>query len=88
MTYAQVVSEVKLLTATEKLDLVEVLLRDLRQTVSPVVREPKPTVEEKLRNVEQLGGCLKPLNGTVPTDNEIREDYTEELIHKYLNTLP
>ena len=88
MTYTQVVNDAKQLTTVEKLDLVEMLLRDLRQTVLPTVSKRKQTVEDKLRIVDQLGGSLKPLNGGIPTDDEIRDDYTEELIHKYLGVQP
>ena len=73
MTYAQVVHDAKQLTAAEKLDLVEALLHDLRQTVLPAASEAALTVEDKLRIVDQLGGSLKPLNGTAPTDDEIRD---------------
>jgi len=88
MTYTQVVSDAKQLSAAEKLDLVEALLRDLRQTVLPTVSEHKQTVEDKLRIVDQLGGSLKPLNGPIPTDDEIRDGYTEELLRKYLGAQP
>ncbi len=73
MTYAQVVNDAKQLTATEKLDLVEALLRDLRLAVLPTVSESKLTVEDKLRMVDQLGGSLKPSTGAIPTDDEMRD---------------
>ncbi len=73
MTYAQVVNDAKQLTATEKLDLVEALLRDLRLAVLPTVSESKLTVEDKLRIVDQLGGSLKPSTGAIPTDDEMRD---------------
>ena len=88
MTYSQVVNDAKQLTTVEKLDLVEMLLRDLRQTVLPTMSKPIQTVDDKLRIVDQLGGSLKPLNGGIPTDDEIRDGYTEELIRKYLGAQP
>ncbi len=61
MTYVQVVQDAKQLTAAEKRDLVEVLLRDLRQSVLLSATEATLTVEDKLRIVDELGGSLKPL---------------------------
>ena len=88
MTYAQVFNEAKQLTPAEKLDLVEALLRDLRQNTAPAepsAGRPALTVEEKLRIVNQLHGILKPEHGEMPSDGDIRDAYTEDLIRKYLN---
>jgi hypothetical protein len=81
MTYAQVINEARQLSLTEKLDLVEALLHDLRQSVMQPGNQPL-TTEDRLRIVDQLGGMLKPESGSTPTDAEIRDDYSGDLIRK------
>ena len=83
MTYAQVINEARQLSPAEKLDLVEALLRDLRQSMKEA-SQPPLSIEDKLHIVDQLGGFLKPESGAALTDDDIRDGYTDQLIRKYL----
>ena len=79
MAYRQIVSEAKRLPLHEQLLLVEELLHGMRQTA-------QPTAGSKRRRVipfKQLRGALKP-EGSLPTDVELKDAYTEHLPEKYL----
>ena len=87
MTYTQLINEARQLSPAEKLDLVETLLRDLRQLVIQPASQAL-TTEDKLHIVDQLGGLLKPESGAAPSDAEIRDGYADDLIRKYLGVQP
>ena len=74
MTYEQVVAEVMRLPAQERLRLLEVIAASLQ------VEHPTPVP----RGVpaSQVEGILKP-DGPMPTDEELKDDYTRYLIEKY-----
>ena len=89
MTYAQVTDEVRRLTLAEKLALVDVLLRDLRKAMMAPASEPSastqtPTVEDKLRVVDDLAGSLRTGDGAALTDDAIADAYTDDLMRKHL----
>jgi hypothetical protein len=79
MVYREIVSEVKRLPLHEQLLLVEELLRDMRQTAQPPARSKR----RRIVPFKQLRGALKP-DGSLPTDAELRDAYTEHLLEKYL----
>ena len=79
MAYREIVSEAKRLPLHEQLQLVEEILRGMRQTTRPPVR-PK---RRRVVPFSQLRGALKP-EGPLPTDAELQEAYTEHLVEKYL----
>jgi len=74
MIYEDWVSEIKYLTLTERLSLIEAISRPLREELYQSKAE-----KGKVRRVR---GMLKPV-GDMPTDNEITNTYTEYLIEKY-----
>ena len=79
MAYREIVSEAKRLPLGQQLQLVEELLRAMRQTATPSVRlKRKRTVP-----FSQLRGALRP-GGTLPTEGELEDAYTEHLMEKYL----
>jgi len=79
MGYREIVSEAKRLPLGEQLQLVEELLRAMRQTAAkPVHPKQKRTIPFK-----QLRGALKP-GGPLPTDGELEDGYTKHLMDKYL----
>ncbi len=63
----------------EQLQLVEELLRGIRQTAAKPVRRKRGQV----RPFSELRGALKP-EGSMPTDDEVEDAYTRHLIEKYL----
>jgi len=79
MVYREIVSEAKRLPLHEQLQLVEELLRDMRQiTTKPVRARRKRVIPFK-----ELRGALKT-EGPLPTDDELKNVYTEHLVEKYL----
>ncbi len=75
----EIVSAAKRLPMGEQLQLVEELLRGMRQTTAkPVGRKRR-----QIRPFSELRGALKP-EGPLPTDEEVEDGYTRHLIEKYL----
>lgn len=74
MTYAQVVTQVKRMSHTEKLALMKVLADTLAYDL------PVPT---RKRTIKHLYGALRPKTGRVPSNKELRKDYHDYLIEKY-----
>lgn len=44
---------------------------------------PLPDAESQMEIVRRLRGIAAPLNGPPPTDEEVREMYTDYLVEKY-----
>ena len=79
MSYREIVSEAKRLPPSQQLQLVEELLRAMRQAATrPVRSNGKRAVP-----FGQLRGALKP-EGASPTDSELEDAYTRHLLEKYL----
>jgi len=79
MAYREIVSEAKRLPLHEQLQLVEEILRGMRETARPAAR-PK---RRRIVPFRQLRGALKP-DGPLPIDAELKEAYTDHLVEKYL----
>ena len=74
MTYQELVAEAERLSLDERLLLIERLARSIRQELSsPAHRE---------LSLRLVRGMLKP-DGPMPTDEELKEDYTNDLMQKY-----
>jgi hypothetical protein len=72
--YTQVVRQVKKMSQTEKLALLKVLADSLDQEA------PKARRKHTLKS---LYGALRPKDGRVPTDDELKRDYSSYLAEKY-----
>ncbi len=79
MEYREIVSAAKRLSMGEQLQLVEELLRSIRQSAAKTPRGKRRHVKPFL----ELRGALRP-EGPLPTDDEIADEYTRHLIEKYL----
>ncbi len=79
MAYREIVSEAKRLPLHEQLQLVEEILRGMRETAKPAAR-PK---RRRVVPFAQLRGALKA-EGPLPTDAELKDAYTDHLVEKYL----
>ena len=77
MVYQELVTEIEKLPLSEKLSLLETLVRFIsRQAVNPTASES---------SVERVRGLLKPAPGEpLPTDTVLSDDYTEYLLKKYV----
>ena len=68
MTYQEIIAEIPRLSMQERLLLLEALSRSLRADMSAPTRSPG--------SAERLAGIIK-IDGPAPTDQQIRECYTE-----------
>ncbi|HZH91453.1 MAG TPA: hypothetical protein VEX70_12650 [Pyrinomonadaceae bacterium] len=94
MTRQQFIEEIKQLSVTERIALIEAITRSLREdlaarqeVVSPVQTEsqridPQGTEQDDLPLSQRLRGVLK-FDGEPPTDEELKEMYTDYLAEKY-----
>jgi hypothetical protein len=69
--------EIERLPLNEQLALLEALTRALRKTLT------QSGTKEPGRAPKLVRGMLKP-DGPMPTDEELKQDYTDYLIKKYL----
>jgi hypothetical protein len=77
MTYQSIVSEIARMPLREQLMLLETITRLVRVKAA-LSDKPKIISPMKLTR-----GMLKP-NGVVPTDKELKDDYVNYLLKKYL----
>ncbi|HLF28572.1 MAG TPA: DUF2281 domain-containing protein [Anaerolineae bacterium] len=77
MSYKEVVTQAVRLPLKERLLLLESLTRSVREELMERPRTEAHTLPQLVR------GMLKP-NGPMPTDDELKEDYIDHLIEKYL----
>lgn len=76
MTYQQLVAEIEKLPLPEQLSLLETLARLIsRQAVKPTT---------SVDSLARVRGLLKPPPGSsLPTNEELENDYTDHLLRKY-----
>jgi len=74
MTYTEIVTQVKRMSQTEKLALLSVLANSLNQQAA------KPRRKHTLKS---LYGALRPKDGRIPSDEELKQGYTHYLAEKY-----
>jgi hypothetical protein len=72
--YTDVVTQVKYMSQAEKLALLKVLADSLSQEA--------PKTERK-HTLKALYGALRPKDGRIPTDEELKQDYVHYLTEKY-----
>ncbi len=72
--YTEVVRKVKKMSQTEKIALLKVLADSLDQEAPKAKRK---------HTLASLYGALRPKDGRVPSDDELKQDYTNYLAEKY-----
>ena len=77
MTYREMAVEIERLPLNEQLALLEALTRSLRKVLT------QSGTKEPGKSPKLTRGMLKP-DGPMPTDEELKQDYTDYLIRKYL----
>jgi hypothetical protein len=99
LTYDELVASIKQLSINERLDLIEVISRSVREELiqplngitSQVPRPSHPYIAREelvqplsqIATAEQMRGMAKPTKGSPPDDTELSESYTDYLIAKY-----
>lgn len=94
MTQQQFIEEIKRLSVTERIALLEAISRSLREDLeitggdvatlnerTPEANDQSET-ERRVAAVHRLRGIIK-FEGDPPTDEELKDDYTNYLIEKY-----
>jgi hypothetical protein len=79
MTYHEIAEQATRLPVRERLVLPEILSRSLREDLAAPQTAP---AADAVAIVNRLFGILRT-DGPAPTDAEIKEEYTDFLIHKY-----
>ncbi|HEX8649567.1 MAG TPA: hypothetical protein VF708_01910 [Pyrinomonadaceae bacterium] len=74
MTHEQLIKEIRQLPLEQRMELLEVISRSVREELRP--RERRESIVSRLR------GIAKP-DGLPPSDEEIKEDYARYLTEKY-----
>jgi hypothetical protein len=74
MTQKQLIEEIRQLPLEERMKLLEEISRSVREEMHP--RADRESAVRRLR------GIAKP-DGPMPSDEEIKEDYTRYLTEKY-----
>ncbi len=74
MTFQEIIAALPRLSVEEQLLLLEALSRSLRAEMGVPTRSPG--------SAERLAGIIK-VDGPAPTDQQIRESYTDYLDEKY-----
>ncbi len=75
MTYTELITEVQYLSRKERFSLMQFLRQSLQKEV------PNSKANEK-SSLLDMQGFLQPV-GAMPTDEELKEDYTTYLTEKY-----
>jgi hypothetical protein len=73
-TYTEVVDKVKRLSQAEKLALLHMLADSLHKDAPHKKRK---------QTLKSLYGALQPPKGRIPTNDELKQDYTNYLVEKY-----
>jgi len=86
MTREEIVKEVRQLPVGEREAVVEELRREIQEEIrangSAESEEQSKRIERKLAAVNRLRGLFKT-GAPPPTDEELKEDYTNYLMKKY-----
>ena len=94
MTQQQFLEEIKQLSIAERIALIEAIFRSLREDLETNSEDaalsggetPEANIQEererKMAAVRRLRGAFKT-SGNPPSDEELKEDYTNYLIEKY-----
>jgi len=75
----ELIERVIRLPVSQRLELIELLTHSLREELAP---QPTIATEDAVDTVNRLFGILR-MDDPPPTDEEIKEDYTNYLSQKY-----
>lgn len=74
MTHEEIIKEIKQLPVEERIAVID--------EIAQSVQEETQSREARVSIVDKLYGIAKP-NGTMPSDEELKEDYIRYLAEKY-----
>lgn len=77
MTFTQILTEIDGLTVDERLRLLEALTRSLQVEMRPRRRARQGS------SLKRVMGILRPANGKIPSERELREERADYLARKH-----
>lgn len=83
MTQQQIVQEFRSYPKAKKSVVIRQLLQIFEEDLVEIVQTNALSVEEKTAIVERLSGIAAVEGKTPPTDEQVKEDYTNYLSEKY-----
>ena len=85
MTYTQVVEEIRRWKSSDKWLLIEMLLHELRAASGEGAQtHQRLSQPQRLKIAKMLHGSIRPAQGAIPTDEEVRRIISEERSSKYM----
>lgn len=90
MTQQQVIEEIRRLSVAERIALLEIISRSVREELEAggvvsdgaAAHEARSRLERRAAAVRRLRGILK-FEGAAPSDEELKDDYVTYLSEKY-----
>lgn len=83
MTQQQIVQEFKRYPKAQKSVVIRQLLQIFEEELDETAKSDELSIEERIAIVESLSGIAAVEGKTPPTDEQVKEDYTNYLLEKY-----
>jgi len=83
MTQQQLVQEFKRYPKAQKSVVIRQLLQIFEEELDETAKSDELSIEERIAIVESLSGIAAVEGKTPPTDEQVKEDYTNYLLEKY-----
>ncbi len=83
MTQQQIVQEFKSYPKAQKSVVIRKLLQIFEEDLDEAAKSDELSIEERMAIVESLSGFAAVEGKTPPTDEQVKEDYTNYLSEKY-----
>lgn len=80
----EIIEQIIHLSISEKVEIIEKISRSVKENLNEIGAEERVlSIEERTAIVDSLRGIAAVEGKTPPTDEEIKEDYTNYLLEKY-----
>ncbi len=83
MTQQQIVQEFRSYPKAQKSVVIRQLLQIFEEELDETAKSEELSIEERIAIVESLSGIAAVEGKTPPTDEQVKEDYTNYLLEKY-----
>ena len=80
---AELIEQIIHLPIAERVEIIERISRSVREDLRAGDNQDEISIEERKKAVDRLRGIAATEGKTPPTDEEIREHYTNYLLEKY-----
>lgn len=77
----ELIEQIIHLPIAERVEIIERISRSVREDLRE--KQKEISLEERIKAVDKLRGIASVKGKTPPTDEEIKEDYTNYLLEKY-----